>query len=84
MITSALILIPLRLLSFLVDLLPTASLPAGVSSAISSTIGYTAGWNQYFPIDTLLAVLGLALSFRFALWGLELSVRLYGLVRGTR
>jgi len=78
MITSALI----KLIYYIVfaltspfRLLPDASLPSGLTSAISSANGYIASFNSFFPTGTMLQVLGAmlvievaALSYKLIMW----------------
>jgi len=55
--------------------LPDASLPSGLTSAISTAGGYITAIDPYFPLSTVLTVFGLVLSveagiftYKFIMW----------------
>lgn len=53
-------------------LLPDATLPAGLSGAITSASPYTSALNWIIPVDTLLTVLYYALIVDLAIWTLKI------------
>jgi hypothetical protein len=80
-IFSALISLFLNALTWLLGLLPTTSIPStsGLTSAInSSSVWQYVGWvNHYFPVDTLVTLVGLRwawlvgeVGWKFILWAL--------------
>lgn len=75
MITTLLLYILLGLLNFLLlpfKLLPDASLPADFSSAIISASAYLSALNDFAPVGTLLAILGLVLTIEVFINGFKL------------
>lgn len=78
MITGFFLQIFYAFVSFFVSILPTVAFPSALGSAITSIWGYMNALSFLFPIQTLLAVLGMAFTFHAAL----LTWRLFHLVAG--
>lgn len=83
MIIRLIILALLFVLQQMVNLLPVGSLPIGVYTSLTTATSYLSGWESVFPISTLLQVLGLTLAFQLTMWGWNLSVWVYGRIRGV-
>jgi len=61
------ILLPIRFL-------PDATLPAGIATAVSSIGGYLGAIDNFFPLSTLLAVLGTIISVEGAIMLYKLTM----------
>jgi hypothetical protein len=76
MITSGLLLIIyyfITALEYPITALPNVSLPANITSAITSANQYLASFNFIFPVSTFFAIFGLVL-------GIELAIIIYKIV----
>jgi len=67
MITSFLLQIVFTFLNFLISFLPVGSLPSGIPTAITYIAGVMNTFNWFFPLDTLFAVLAIAVAFEVAI-----------------
>jgi len=68
MITDVILQIPLFFLNLMLGLIPDSSgLPSGVSSAITTAIGYIKGVSFIFPIETLFQIILLIFSIEAGL-----------------
>jgi len=82
MITGFLINVALSVIGFFVGLLPVIAMPAGFVDAITLFWGYLNSFSAFFPMSTLVTVLGFAVTFHFALFGYDLSLKVYHMIRG--
>jgi len=82
MITGFLLSIMYGFLSFMVGLLPTTSLPTGITDAITLIWGYINAWSYIFPVGTLLSALGIAFAFHGALLLWRFIHLIGGYIRG--
>jgi len=83
MIIRLIIIALLFVLQQMVNLLPVGILPTGAYSAVTTAVSYLSGWETIFPISTLVQVLTLTLAFQGLMWGWNLSVWVYGRIRGV-
>lgn len=70
MITGFFLQVLTAIFSFIISLLPTYSLPQGVTDAIATIWGDINAWSFIFPVSTLAQVLVVAMLFHGAsfLW----------------
>lgn len=66
-----------------VNRLPVGPLPDGVYSAFDTAAAYLAGWNDVFPIDTLVQVVKYVVIFQSVVFGWHAAVWVYGRIRGV-
>jgi uncharacterized membrane protein YozB (DUF420 family) len=71
------------IVNFFVGLLPTTGFPESVTSGITGLVQSAYGFNNIFPVDTLLIVLGLALTFEAIILGWNGSKYVIQLIRGN-
>lgn len=67
----------------LLALLPTASLPAGISGAVTTIAGQAHIWDGLFPVGTAFLVLGLLVGFETIVGIFKLSRFVFGYIRGV-
>lgn len=67
---------------FIVGLLPTIPLPTGVNDAVSLAWGYINALDWLLPIDTILSVLALAMTFHVSILIWRLMHLVGGYLRG--
>lgn len=82
MIVSFLLKVIFSVFGFFVALLPTGTLPSGVTTSFSSLVGYMNIVNGFFPIDTLITLMGLTLAVQAAVMIWNLGHMLLGYMRG--
>jgi len=82
MITGTLLKIAYALVSFFIALLPTLSLPAGVTAAIALIWTYLNMFSFLFPMSAIIGALTLTLTFHGILLGYDLSMKIYHMIRG--
>lgn len=82
MITSFFISILSAFVTFIVALLPSGSLPSGVSSAVTAAVGYIQVFDFLFPVGTLFTVLAAAIVFHLAMFLWSMLLWIISLVRG--
>jgi len=83
MITGFFLRIFYVVVSFFVGLLPVIPLPAAFASAIALFWGYLNQFSYYFPMTTLVSVIGFAVAFHAILLGYDVSLKIYHLIRGS-
>lgn len=83
MIITILLRIYLAFISFLVGTLPTGGLPSGVSSGITGFFQYVYQFNNIFPIDTALTLLGFTAIFWGIIFSWDLVKWMIHLIRGN-
>lgn len=83
MIISFLLQAVFYIVGLFVAILPTGSLPSQVSSGFSSIVGYMYAVNNFFPIDTLIYLAGLALAVQAVIVIWNLGHMLIRYVRGN-
>lgn len=66
-----------KLLSFW----PTGTLPAEATSGFQQILGYSEYINNFFPLDTLWLLIGLALGIHLLILGIKLSLWTYSLLK---
>jgi len=67
----------------LINLLPLSTgFDANFQMSLSSFFESAYAWNEIFPIDTLLAILVLVVSFELSVFGYKVIRWIYHLIRG--
>lgn len=69
-------------IQWVVDLLPTGTLPTQVASSYQALVGYGYLLNQFIPIDTLLTLVGYIIIVEIALLSINLGITFYNMIRG--
>jgi len=82
MITGFLLTLLVSLVSFFVSLLPVVSIPTDWTSSVSLVFNYVKSFSWLIPVSSLLSVLGVAFTFHLALFGYDLSLKIYHMIRG--
>jgi len=82
MITGFFIGLITAIANFFVGLLPVIALPSGWTDAIVLIWGYVNAVAFLLPVQTLLTVLGIALTAHVAIFVWHLSLKLYHMLRG--
>ena len=83
MITDAILVFFGGILYLFLNVLPSASLPANISSSFSYIFQALFTFDALFPITAMLQVFTAAVSFEVAVLGFKVIVWLYGRIRGV-
>jgi hypothetical protein len=83
MIFTAILIQLNTLLAALISVLPTATLPNGVTTAISTVGDYFGLVGWLFPLDTLFQIVTIGLGIELAILGFKWGVWLYNKIRGS-
>lgn len=69
MITTFILITVNTFVGFLLALLPTGSLPSGISSSMYYIFGVMNTFNWFFPLDTLFTVLAITVGYELVVMG---------------
>lgn len=72
----------LVVLQFVVGLLPTLAMPAGIASAVTLFLGYANAYSFLWPIATYVQVIAFAAGFEFTMLTFNLALKIYHMARG--
>lgn len=78
-----LVLVPTKLVVALLSAI-LITLPIGVSQSIATVIFQAYKFNEFFPMDTLMLVLGLALTVEAGLLSLKIVLFFWAFIRGYK
>lgn len=53
-------------------LTPVVTLPTNITSAVTTASGYISGINDFFPVSTIVTILGIFLSYELAYFTMKL------------
>jgi len=82
MITAFFINIGAALVGFFASVLPDIDVPDGWVDAVELVWGYMQSFSFLLPVATFASVLGIAVAFHAALFGYDLSLKIYHMIRG--
>lgn len=73
-----------NIISILIDILPTSSgIPSNVQTALTTFFGYVNGLNYILPIDTMLIILGLYITYEASVMLFHFLRFVFNLIRGS-
>jgi len=84
MITSAIFYILMAIYGLLTAVLPTGSLPAAITTSFQTILDTMHQWNSLLPINDLLIVFGLVLTFEFYMFLIGVFEWFYVKLWGSR
>jgi len=84
MIFATLILIVVGFINVLNNLLPTGSLPVGITNALALVVNYFNAFNSILPLDTLLQAVGVMIAYEAAVLIWHFFHMGYGMIRGNK
>jgi len=82
MIVTFILQIAYAFINFLIGFLPVGSLPPQITTALTYFVGVINSFNFLFPIDTLITVLGISISFELAVVFFHFINWVYHKIRG--
>jgi len=77
MIFTFILLLFANMWAFAFQLIPTAHLPSGISSAVSTVLGWMWVANPVFDISTAFLLFKLYISIELGMWAIEFFVWIY-------
>jgi len=73
-----------EILNLLASILPSSSgLPSNVQTGITTFLNYLNGINYVFPVDSILTIMGLFITFEIALFLITLIRFVANMIRGS-
>ena len=82
MIISLLLSVFLSFVNFMIGLLPTTGLPAGIVSGVNGFFQYVYQFNGFFPIDMAITMIGYTAVFWGIIFAWDASHWIIRLIRG--
>ena len=83
MIVGLILTILLGFLTLIVSVLPTASLPTGISDALQYIVDALYKFSDIIPVSGILLIVTTALSFEIIVFGWKATIWIYNKIRGT-
>jgi len=71
-------------MQFLINILPTGSLPSGISAAITYFVSVMYRFNALLPVDTLFQVVGAFVVFEAGVFGFRFIQWIYHQIWGSK
>jgi len=73
--------ISIGVVAVILPALPFPAIPASITSSILTVVGYINSLNGVFPIDTILLLFTVTMTFEFALFTYKLVLWLYNFLQ---